>query len=198
MVCAQECVAANFRLISGLANHSGSLNKPWFARSRGSTPTSSLVSTPSDVLVGRHLVNLGPQDSSSCEFVIASLYRQFSRILTADSGSHEGKVGIRQCAMSAASTAFRGARPILRSQFTAAHARRQASNRFRANFGPNARRFQSTAADAEATAKASWFKRMWDSPVGLKTVHFWWVSSRALWLRRHHKRKTWKRLLAGV
>ncbi|KAK2075263.1 hypothetical protein P8C59_009404 [Phyllachora maydis] len=88
-------------------------------------------------------------------------------------GSHEGKVGIRQCAMSAASTAFRGARPILRSQFTAAHARRQASNRFRANFGPNARRFQSTAADAEATAKASWFKRMWDSPVGLKTVHFW-------------------------
>ncbi|KAK2075262.1 hypothetical protein P8C59_009404 [Phyllachora maydis] len=96
-----------------------------------------------------------------------------SRLYTDILFIHEGKVGIRQCAMSAASTAFRGARPILRSQFTAAHARRQASNRFRANFGPNARRFQSTAADAEATAKASWFKRMWDSPVGLKTVHFW-------------------------
>jgi len=37
------------------------------------------------------------------------------------------------------------------------------------------RRFQSTTTTAEAAeaVKASWFKRMWDSPIGLKTVHFW-------------------------
>ncbi|TPX10747.1 uncharacterized protein E0L32_008316 [Thyridium curvatum] len=35
------------------------------------------------------------------------------------------------------------------------------------------RRFQSTAApEAEAQAQ-TWFQRMWNSPVGLKTVHFW-------------------------
>ena len=33
----------------------------------------------------------------------------------------------------------------------------------------HSRRWQSTA---EGT-QASWFKRMWDSPIGLKTVHFW-------------------------
>jgi hypothetical protein len=33
-------------------------------------------------------------------------------------------------------------------------------------------RFQSTAAGSEA-ASESWAKRMWNSPVGLKTVHFW-------------------------
>jgi hypothetical protein len=40
------------------------------------------------------------------------------------------------------------------------------------------RRFQSTSSSsstssAEAQIKQSWFKRMWDSPVGVKTVHFW-------------------------
>jgi hypothetical protein len=32
-------------------------------------------------------------------------------------------------------------------------------------------RFQSTAAGAGSSD--SWAKRMWNSPVGLKTVHFW-------------------------
>jgi len=35
------------------------------------------------------------------------------------------------------------------------------------------RRFQSTAAPTAETAQVGWFKRMWDSPIGLKTVHFW-------------------------
>lgn len=32
------------------------------------------------------------------------------------------------------------------------------------------RRWQSTTTE---TAQQTWFKRMWESPVGLKTVHFW-------------------------
>ncbi|KAA8569259.1 hypothetical protein EYC84_000922 [Monilinia fructicola] len=39
--------------------------------------------------------------------------------------------------------------------------------------GKQAKRFQSTEAAAATTAQVSWFKRMWDSPIGLKTVHFW-------------------------
>ncbi|PHH50192.1 Mitochondrial pyruvate carrier 2 [Ceratocystis fimbriata CBS 114723] len=45
-----------------------------------------------------------------------------------------------------------------------------AQKAFKRVFQQEARRFQSTAAEQPAQ---SWFKRMWDSPVGLKTVHFW-------------------------
>jgi hypothetical protein len=79
--------------------------------------------------------------------------------------------------MASTSSVFRAAQPLFRSQFAAAQARNafHRTGGFRTNFGPNARRFQSTAADAESAAKESFFKRMWDSPVGFKTVHFWWV-----------------------
>lgn len=46
----------------------------------------------------------------------------------------------------------------------------QNANGFRQGGAGAGRRWQSTTAE---TAQASWFKRMWDSPVGLKTVHFW-------------------------
>lgn len=59
--------------------------------------------------------------------------------------------------MSPSSNFFRAARPAFRArQFF-----------FRPKQGA---RFQSTTADAGAE---SWAKRMWNSPVGLKTVHFW-------------------------
>ncbi|KAK3298523.1 uncharacterized protein B0H64DRAFT_385391 [Chaetomium fimeti] len=59
--------------------------------------------------------------------------------------------------MSPSSNFFRAARPAFRArQFF-----------FRPKQGA---RFQSTTADAAAD---SWAKRMWNSPVGLKTVHFW-------------------------
>ncbi|KFY97567.1 hypothetical protein V498_01989 [Pseudogymnoascus sp. VKM F-4517 (FW-2822)] len=65
-------------------------------------------------------------------------------------------------------TLFRTARPILnnasRAQFQSAFAR----NTTRAG-----RRFQGTSSDAQGAAKASWFKTAWDSPIGVKTVHFW-------------------------
>jgi len=35
------------------------------------------------------------------------------------------------------------------------------------------RRFQSTDAPTAEAASKSWVSRMWNSPVGLKTVHFW-------------------------
>ena len=65
--------------------------------------------------------------------------------------------------MSPSSNFFRAARPAFRArQFF-----------FRPNQGGGAR-FQSTAAGGEAAAD-SWAKRMWNSPVGLKAVHFWYA-----------------------
>jgi hypothetical protein len=48
------------------------------------------------------------------------------------------------------------------------------------NFGQNVRnqskgfRFQSTDASAAAGEQQSTFQKMWNSPVGVKTVHFWY------------------------
>ncbi|KAJ4298703.1 hypothetical protein N0V88_003735 [Collariella sp. IMI 366227] len=55
---------------------------------------------------------------------------------------------------------FRAARPAFRA--------RQFFFRSKTNA-----RFQSTAAGEGASE--SWAKRMWNSPVGLKTVHFWYI-----------------------
>ncbi|ROT37631.1 UPF0041-domain-containing protein [Sodiomyces alkalinus F11] len=75
---------------------------------------------------------------------------------------------------------YRAARPIFQQQmFTgpgaARTAFRNAYSPFRAQqfFRNGSKRWQSSSAGAEAQGQASWFKRMWDSPVGLKTVHFW-------------------------
>lgn len=58
--------------------------------------------------------------------------------------------------MSPTSHFFRAARPAFRA---------------RQFFRPKqSSRFQSTTA---GEGSQSWAKRMWDSPVGLKTVHFW-------------------------
>ncbi|KAH7037151.1 uncharacterized protein B0I36DRAFT_313425 [Microdochium trichocladiopsis] len=76
--------------------------------------------------------------------------------------------------MPATTTLFRAARPVFQSG--SANASRAT---FRAATMRNTagRRFQSTSSSAagEGTAQQqqSWFQRMWASPVGLKTVHFW-------------------------
>lgn len=66
--------------------------------------------------------------------------------------------------MAPTSNLFRAARPAFRArQF---FFRPKQSNA----------RFQSTAAGSEQQAASeSWTKRMWNSPVGVKTVHFWFV-----------------------
>ncbi|KAI8959726.1 UPF0041-domain-containing protein [Daldinia sp. FL1419] len=67
--------------------------------------------------------------------------------------------------MPATTTLFRAARPVFQQS-----AMRAA---FRGNFtSQTGRRFASTAATGEA-ASQSWTQRMWNSPVGVKTVHFW-------------------------
>jgi hypothetical protein len=52
---------------------------------------------------------------------------------------------------------------------------RQASARFGRQTLRN-RRYQSTESDASSTVKQSFFQRSWNSPIGLKTVHFWYAS----------------------
>ena len=73
--------------------------------------------------------------------------------------------------MPAPSQLLRAARPAFRSQFFTAHAQASRTG-FQTKFA--GKRWQSTAAPAQA-AQVGWFKRMWDSPIGLKTVHFWFV-----------------------
>jgi len=69
----------------------------------------------------------------------------------------------------------RAARPLFQQATFAAQARhafrRAANSQVRLRAGQQqSRRWQSTAA---GEPQVSWFKRMWDSPIGLKTVHFW-------------------------
>lgn len=53
-------------------------------------------------------------------------------------------------------------------------------NTFRSAYGPfrrpgtQGRRFQSSEAGGNAESQ-SYFQRMWNSPIGIKTVHFWYV-----------------------
>ncbi|TVY53046.1 Mitochondrial pyruvate carrier [Lachnellula suecica] len=71
------------------------------------------------------------------------------------------------------STIFRAARPAFRSanaNFTSHFAR--------STFRQQSKRWQSTAAPG---TQASWIKRMWDSPIGLKTVHFWYSLAPLPW-----------------
>ncbi|KAH8885753.1 UPF0041-domain-containing protein [Thozetella sp. PMI_491] len=70
--------------------------------------------------------------------------------------------------MAPASNIFRAARPAFHAQARAAFAR---SNGFRPRFQQTYGRYNSTA--AETGAKESLFSKMWNSPVGVKTVHFW-------------------------
>lgn len=65
---------------------------------------------------------------------------------------------------------FRASRPLFRQGFHS-----QARQAFRAQgfgqrFNQGGRRWQSTAEQQQAQG---WFKRMWESEVGFKTVHFW-------------------------
>ncbi|KAK9419003.1 putative Mitochondrial pyruvate carrier [Seiridium unicorne] len=66
--------------------------------------------------------------------------------------------------MPATTSLFRAARPAFRQSAFGAH--RAAFQSQRASAG---RRWQSTTAGESQ----SWFSRMWNSPIGFKTVHFW-------------------------
>lgn len=84
--------------------------------------------------------------------------------------------------MSSSAAAFtRASRPLFSSASAAAQTRQAFSRAsgFQQAFRSQqrqqwGRRWQSTAsAEQQAAQQAGWFKRMWDSPIGFKTVHFW-------------------------
>jgi len=68
--------------------------------------------------------------------------------------------------MPATTTLFRVARPAFRPNFFTAQTARSTRTRF------GGRRWQSTAAPAEPIQQTL-AQRLWNSPVGVKTVHFW-------------------------
>jgi hypothetical protein len=74
--------------------------------------------------------------------------------------------------MSTTRTLFRSTRQIFqtRTPFFA-----QTQNAFSRSTARAGRRFQSTDAPAAGAATKSWAAQFWASPVGPKTVHFWYV-----------------------
>ena len=68
---------------------------------------------------------------------------------------------------STTSSIFRASRPLFRQSTFGGAAPRFA---YRQNFyQQGSRRWQSTTANEQQ----GWFKRMWESEIGFKTVHFW-------------------------
>ncbi|KAH7358122.1 hypothetical protein B0T11DRAFT_99955 [Plectosphaerella cucumerina] len=81
--------------------------------------------------------------------------------------------------MASTASFLRASRPVFQQQMfsgAAAGARTRAAFQnpsFRAQFfRQQSKRWQSSSSST-AEPQVSWFKRMWDSPIGLKTVHFW-------------------------
>jgi hypothetical protein len=68
-------------------------------------------------------------------------------------------------ASSSASMLLRASRPAFRQATFGAHARQA--------FRQQSRRWQSTDGAGAQQQQQSWFKRMWESEIGFKTVHFW-------------------------
>ncbi|ATY60656.1 UPF0041 domain [Cordyceps militaris] len=84
--------------------------------------------------------------------------------------------------MASTSTILRAARPMLRPSTFASPARQafaratQQQQQQVMRFRFQNRRWQSSEAGAGAGSQSqqqSWFKRMWESEIGIKTVHFW-------------------------
>ena len=110
----------------------------------------------------------------SCEKI--PIYPTFSPPASRPPPLHSLKFNKNLCKMSATTSAIlRAARPAFRnsSNFFTQHQAHQAQAQINRNvWGKAGRRWQSTATGTDAAAQG-WVKRMWDSPIGLKTVHFW-------------------------
>ncbi|KID89908.1 UPF0041 domain protein [Metarhizium guizhouense ARSEF 977] len=88
---------------------------------------------------------------------------------------------------------MRASRPALRQGAFSA----QASQAFRAQrfrFRESSKRWQSTA-DGAQQQHQSWFKRAWESEVGIKTVHFW---APVMKVADANKDWQWALVLAGI
>lgn len=100
--------------------------------------------------------------------------------------------------MSSSAAAFaRASRPLFSSASAAAQTRQAFSRAsgFQQAFRSQqrqqwGRRWQSTAsAEQQAAQQVGWFKRMWDSPIGFKTVHFWAPVMKVRRKKRHNQKK---------
>ncbi|KAM6484400.1 hypothetical protein HDV62DRAFT_355615 [Trichoderma sp. SZMC 28011] len=76
--------------------------------------------------------------------------------------------------MAPTSNILRAARPLFRKGAAGPSPffNSQAQQMFRNQFRQQGKRWQSTAS-GEQQQSASWFKKAWESEVGIKTVHFW-------------------------
>jgi len=74
--------------------------------------------------------------------------------------------------MAPTSNILRAARPLFRQGATGSSPffTSQTQHMFRNQFRQQSKRWQSTTSEQES---ASWFKKAWESEVGIKTVHFW-------------------------
>ncbi|KAL7795847.1 hypothetical protein V8C37DRAFT_373630 [Trichoderma ceciliae] len=81
--------------------------------------------------------------------------------------------------MAPTSNILRAARPVFRhgatgsSPFFNSQTQQMFRQLFRQQFRQQGKRWQSTASGAGEQQSTNWFKRAWESEVGIKTVHFW-------------------------
>ncbi|KAI0011370.1 hypothetical protein F4779DRAFT_573427 [Xylariaceae sp. FL0662B] len=68
-------------------------------------------------------------------------------------------------------TLFRASRPVF--QTSASRTTFSRASGVRTNFFHTSRSFRNTTAENPTAQPQSWLTRMWNSPVGVKTVHFW-------------------------
>ncbi|KAK7729833.1 hypothetical protein SLS53_009131 [Cytospora paraplurivora] len=71
-------------------------------------------------------------------------------------------------ASAAAQTRQAFSRSAVATPFRSAYSRQQWGRRWQSSSSTS-----SSTADGAAAQQQSWFQRMWDSPIGFKTVHFW-------------------------
>lgn len=76
--------------------------------------------------------------------------------------------------MAPTSNILRAARPVFRqggSSTSSFFSSQTQQHFFRQQFRQQGKRWQSTASEQQQST--SWFKKAWESEVGIKTVHFW-------------------------
>ncbi|TQS36753.1 hypothetical protein Golomagni_02789 [Golovinomyces magnicellulatus] len=104
------------------------------------------------------------------------------------------------------SSALKAVRPTIRSAAAQAQCTSN-SGVIRQQFQRHARRWTSSVAPENTSS--SWLKKMWNSPVGLKTVHFWAPVMKVLLISKNNSLETsydlpmilyniWSIVLAGI
>jgi hypothetical protein len=108
-------------------------------------------------------------------FAIALIFKVTNR-QTSDRKRRTNILPFPPIMSSTANAVFRASRPLFRqqqaAQFFTRNAFQQQRTRFQWQQSGGKRWQSSTTAEGQ---QQSWFKKMWESEVGIKTVHFWYV-----------------------